>query len=356
MIVFVVAGALTLAAVAVRLPRGWLVWAIPALAAFGLSIGREPSVVFLGLFVCATLILGFAVLRGSMRPACFALFAVSDLFLALALSAQQRATSLWTLPVAGEWAPRAAALLVVASILRLGAIRTDSSPGSALVGWWQGVALAWWAGPSAPWILVVGGLALWGSGGLSAKRYGVNYLVVTGGLIALVSAAGGTRTAIVVAALAGLAGLMGERMVSTFALALAPLSVATVFAVPFGAPAVFAAILLPAAALWAGPHLTPPLEPAASPTARLIAAGAAILGVFMLDASRIVWLMLATVAATGAVLLFIRSSPIIAIAAGPNLEAPPPNRRVMITAWILVGAALLVAARLALNGLSTRFL
>ncbi len=356
LIALVVVAALTIAAAGVLPPRGWLVWAIPALGAFGLSIGREPSVVFLVVFVSATVILGVAALRGQMPSSRFALFAASDLFLALAVTAQQRATVSWALPAAGGWAPRAAVLLGVASILRLGSIRTDDRPEAALVGWWQGVALAWLAGTSAPLVLAVGGLALWATCAWGNRGRGPSYLAVAGGMIALVSAAGGTTTAIVVAALAGVAGFMGERTISTFALAFAPLSVATGLAVPFGGLTVAAAAALLAAMLGAGQQLTQPLGPPSHWSGRLVAAGSAIGGVFLLNQSSIVWLMFATGAAATLIHFLTRPNPLIVLAPSPSSVPDPRHRRVMIGAWAIVAMALIMGVRLTVYGLGTGFL
>lgn len=311
---------------------------------------------FLVVFVSATVILGIAAVRGQMPSSRFALFAASDLLLALAVTAQQRATVSWALPAAGGWAPRAAALVGLASMLRLGSIRGDDRPEAALVGWWQGVALAWWAGSSAPLVLVVGGLGLWATCAWGSKGRGPSYLAVAGGLIALISAAGGTTTAIVVAALAGVAGSMGERTISIFALALAPLSVATGLAVPFGGLTVAAAIGLPAALVAAGPRLTQPLRPASHWSGRLVAAGAAIGGVFLLDQTSIVWLMLATVAAATFIFFLTRPNPLIVLVAGPSSAPAPQHRRVMVGAWAIVAMALVMGASLTVYGFGTGFL
>ncbi len=302
------------------------------------------------------MILGLAAVRGQIPSSRFALFAASDLFLVLAMTAQQRATVSWALPAAGGWAPRAAALVGIASILRLGSIRTDDRPEAALVGWWQGVALAWWAGSSAPLVLVVGALALWARCAWANRGRGPSYLAVAGGMIALVSAAGGTTTAIAVAALAGVAGLMGERTIPTFALALAPLSVATGLAVPFAGPTVAVAAALLAAMLGAGPQLTQPLRPPPHWSGRLVAAGAAIGGVFLLDQSSIVWLMLATGAAATLIHFLTRPNSLIMLAPSPSSLPEPGHRRVMIGAWAIVAMALTMGVRLTVYGLGIGFL
>jgi hypothetical protein len=213
------------------------------LAAFGLAIGRQPVVVFLGLFMIPTIALAPGVLRGRSGPAPFIAFAASDLSLVLGLVHRHAATGMWTTPAPGH-VGAGALLVALAAGLRLGGAAAGpelaSMPVLTRAGWFQGLFLAWWAGPSAATALVVAAVALW-AGGVALARGGrqESGLLFAGGLAALLAGLGAGAATLTVVGLAGISFTMGERAISMATFGLAPLS----------APAV-AVEILPGMAPW----------------------------------------------------------------------------------------------------------
>lgn len=206
--------------------RGWVVrmrFALIAVAAIWLALGREPFVVFLLVFLVPTAVaLADRRARWSVSAAGFA---AGDLLLAMGMSAHHAATGSWALPAPGELGagtlPVAAAALtrVAASALE----RREGDRGVLIVGWWQGLLLAWWVGDSASTLLALGGLAMWGAARALLGR-GAAGMLLGGGLALALAGFGAPAPAVVAAGIAGMALSCGEQAASSWVLAALPLS------------------------------------------------------------------------------------------------------------------------------------
>ncbi|HVL51669.1 MAG TPA: hypothetical protein VM754_09265, partial [Actinomycetota bacterium] len=119
LLLFPLAAAVTFGALSWADLRRYLPFWAPAIAIWAFSIGREPSVVFLVLFLAPTIIMGVAAARHRLEAAPFLLMALSDIALAIALSLYQSKTALWSLPEVGGWGS-GAGLAAAAAIIRLG--------------------------------------------------------------------------------------------------------------------------------------------------------------------------------------------------------------------------------------------
>lgn len=222
----------------------------PAVAIFALSIGREPSVVFLGLFIGPTMILGLAALFKRMSPSPFLIYALSDIVLGIAFSIYQSKTALWTLPEVGQWGP-AGGVVAVAAILRLGgasAVSDHREGGLVALGWWQGAMLAYWAGAPAAAVLIGGAIVLWGVASYFAPS-SLTGLTIAGGVVAIAAGLGAGLLGVISVGLAGTALALGERMISAWAVGLLPLSLITTLTIPGGQLMAIPALFFPGA--WA---------------------------------------------------------------------------------------------------------
>jgi len=226
-----------------------LLAAMVAVGGFGLAIGRQPLVAFLGLFMIPTASVGYGAFRGRGGLLPFVAYAASDVGLAAALLHRHGVTALWSTPHPAHLGA-GAALVAVAAALRLAGLggegtcepatgsvpqggratlehRTSPGWGAAVagVGWWQGLFLAWWVGPPAGAALATAALGLCACGVLAGRgrRPGAG-LVFAGALAALLAALGAGAATLAVVGLAGTAFAMGERAVSTATLVIAPLS------------------------------------------------------------------------------------------------------------------------------------
>ena len=250
MIVFVVAAALSFATfVGNDVQRQAPFWA-PAVTIIALSIGREPSVIFLALFILPTLIMGVAVFFKRISPTPFLIFAVSDIVLAIAFSIYQSKTALWTLPEVGGWGP-AAGIAAAAAVLRLGAATavSDTKEGGLVsLGWWQGAMLAYWAGAPGVVVLVAGGIFLWAMAAFYAQSSMVG-MTLAGGVLAIAAGLGAGLFGVLSVGLAGTALALGERTVSVWAVGILPLSLITALSIPGGEFIAAPALLFPGA--WA---------------------------------------------------------------------------------------------------------
>jgi hypothetical protein len=246
-ILFIVAAALSFAAfVENDWQRQVPFWA-PAVAIMALSIGREPSVVFLSLFIVPTLIMGLAVLFKRLSPIPFLVFALSDIVLGIAFSIYQSKTALWTLPEVAGWGP-AAGIVAAAGVIRLGVatgVRDAKEGGLVSLGWWQGAMLAYWAGRPGVIVLVVGGILLW-----AVAVYDTSSMIgmtLAGGTLAIAAGLGAGLFGVISVGFAGTALALGERTVAPWAAGILPLSLVTTFPIPGGEYMAAPALLFPAA-------------------------------------------------------------------------------------------------------------
>jgi hypothetical protein len=346
--------------------------------AFGLAIGRQPVVVFLGLFMIPTVALAPGVLRGRRRPAPFISFAASDLCLVLGLVHRHAATGIWTTPSPGH-VGAGALLVALAAGLRLGGVAAGpdlaSLPARTQAGWFQGLFLAWWAGPSTATALALVAVALW-AGGVAMAREGrqESGLLFAGGLAALLAGLGAGAATLTAVGLAGTSFTMGDRAVSMATLGLAPLSApaAAVGILPAMAPWIPAALGVFVVAVAIALHLL--LDLTAVPArSRLVPVGAAAAVTAVLLAERgaetVVWAVYGLGLAGVVAALAVRPSNMHyggetpADTWGPGEEAGehPGLGSVREAALAALGGALLVVAllmvgQLTVTGLRTNFL
>jgi hypothetical protein len=250
MIVYMLAAALSFAAfVGDDVKRQVPFWA-PAVGIITLSIGREPSVVFLSLFILPTLIMGLACFFRRISPTPFVMFALSDIVLGIAFSIYQSKTALWTLPEVGGWGP-AAGIAAAAAVLRLGAatgVADTREGGLVSLGWWQGAMLAYWAGAPGVIVLVAGGIVLWAMAAYYSQSSMVG-MTLAGGVLAIAAGLEAGLFGIMSVGLAGTALALGERTVSAWAVGILPLSLITTLSIPTGEFIAAPAFLFPGA--WA---------------------------------------------------------------------------------------------------------
>lgn len=251
MILFPVAAAIMFGTLSFANLRRYAFFFGPALLFWALAIGREPSVVFLVLFLVPTIVLGIGVARRKLEPTPFLIMALSDIFLAIAFSIFQSKTALWTLPEVGGWGPGAGGLAAAAAILRLGTGADVDDPkegGLVSIPWWQGAMLAYWVGGQGAAVLVVGGILLWGAAAYSSHS-NLAALSLAGGVLAVAAGLGADLAGVIVLGLAGTALVMGERVASSWLIAILPLSLLTLLTLPSGPLMALAALIFPGA--WA---------------------------------------------------------------------------------------------------------
>lgn len=382
MIVFAVAAAVSCAVLSIDdFRRHWPFW-VPATLLFALSVGREPSVVFLGLFLLPTIVMGVGALFRRISPVPFLLIVLSDVALAIALSLYQSKTSLWSLPPVGGWGTGAGALAAIAAVLRLGTASdvADWREGGLLpVAWWQGVMLAYWSGTEAAVVLVVGGAALWAAGAYLA-RSNLAALSLAGGTVAVAAALEPGILPVLVIGLAGTGLALGERVAAPWAIAILPLSfIAGAIELPTGPYIALPALLFPPA--WAVmtarvSQIRPPQDAklVVGPTsgllvlAYLVAVGASFVELDLASnavqlppqAINAVWLCYGLGAAASVAYWVV----------GDDVpgKLPPErpshfsqfhdlvNRLIPAVAWAIFGVAMIIAVRLLLAGLRTGFL
>ncbi|HEX2053694.1 MAG TPA: hypothetical protein VHJ78_08230 [Actinomycetota bacterium] len=250
LLLFPLAAAVTFGVLSRAELRRFLPFWAPAVVIWLVSIGREPSVVFLILFLAPTIVMGVAVARHKLEPGPFLLMALSDIALAIALSLYQSKTALWSLPDIGAWGS-GAGLAAGAAILRLGAAANDVEPregGLISVGWWQGAMLAYWVGGEAAAVLVTGGVLLWGATAYFSQS-NLSALSLAGGVLAVAAGLGSDVAGVIAIGLAGTAMLMGERVAATWVVAILPLSLLTMVTLPGGPIMALPALIFPGA--WA---------------------------------------------------------------------------------------------------------
>lgn len=352
----------------------------PAVVIWALAIGREPSVVFLGIFLVPTIVMGVAVALRRLSPTPFVLLALSDILLGLALSIYQSKTALWTLPAVGEWGP-AAGLAAAAAILRLGSasdVKDSKEGGLVSLGWWQGAMIAYWVGPEGVALLVAGGILLWGTAAY-ASHSNLAALSLSGGVLAVAAGLGADVAGVIVLGLAGTALVLGERVVATWLVAILPVSLLTLLALPSGELMVIPAVVFPGA--WAAmttrlAGIKPTeagmsaLQPAASMVG--IAFAAALVSSFFtgggetgelglpVEALNGVWLVY------GAGLAAMVAYSLVGSGLAPRWEPEPPGHyykaQLLLpkllpgVAWFILVVAVGIAVRLLLAGFRTAFL
>lgn len=331
--------------------RSWPYWLL-GLAGFAAAIGREPSPLFLALFVVPTFAAARAALRARAADGLFGSLALSDVLVALALTARHADTAAWTLPAPGRWGA-GAALVAAAAMVRLGGAAIGGDAAFRTLGWWQGLFLAWWAGPSAAGVLAAGALAL-GLLGLFGREAegGSGPLMIAGGLALLVSAVGLDEVGVSVIGLAATAFALGERAVAMWVLVLLPLSAAAgVESGEIGPSAIFPLAVFPAAWAAAGERIG--AAPVRGSGGRLSAAAAALLTLMFL--SRWEWILYGAVLAAPAALWLTRMTPVLP-EERPAPAPAPVAPWVSAAGWSALAATAALETRLVIIGLGTGFL
>lgn len=199
---------------------------LASIFAFFISVGRGPLPLFAVLFVVPSVLLLIHSIRRREDFRDFALFALSDLLVVLALSANYAATFEWTLP--DSWGA-GATLAAAAGIVRLlGATR---GPGSArFLFMWQGLYLIHWVSESASAALVIGALGILA---LSVLQRSDRVAPEAGLALALaLGSVGAPMGSLLIVGIAVIAFSLGERFLSAWSLLAAPLSVASFVMAP----------------------------------------------------------------------------------------------------------------------------
>ncbi|MDQ4149218.1 MAG: hypothetical protein M3164_04395 [Actinomycetota bacterium] len=224
---------------------------MPAVLAFALSVGREPSIIFLGLFLVPTICIGVAAIFRRVTPLPFLVVAASDVLVAVALSVYQSKTASWDFPSIGGWG-FGGGFAAGAALIRLAApaaVADRREAGLSSLVWWQGALLAYWSGRPAGAVLIAGGVALWAAAAVF-PRGRLEGLTFAGGTLAIAAGLGAALPGILVIGLAGVALALGERAVSSWTIAVLPLSILTAgVLLPTGPYMALPAVVLPAA--WA---------------------------------------------------------------------------------------------------------
>ncbi len=380
MLVFPLAAAVTFGILSRADFRRYLPFWGPAAAIWVVSIGREPSVVFLTLFVAPTVVMGVAVARHRLEPAPFLLMALSDIALAIAMSLYQSKTALWSLPEVGEWGS-GAGLAAAAAILRLGSAANEGNPqegGLVSVGWWQGAMLAYWVGGEAAAVLVVGGILLWGASAYFSHS-NLAALSLAGGMLAVAAGLGTDLAGVVAVGLAGTALVMGERVAATWVVAVLPLSMLTLLTLPGGDLMALPALIFPGA--WAAMSTRlRAIKPTEEGVLYLSSAGALVVIAYLaaLTSSLItglgdageggvpvqvingIWLAYAAAMAAGVTVLLTTGSP--GFRWEPQYARHFSASDVLLTkllpavAWFSLFVATIITVRLLLAGFRTAFL
>ncbi|MGQ0678966.1 MAG: hypothetical protein ACT4OM_04800 [Actinomycetota bacterium] len=384
MILFAVAATISFGAfVGFEFQRQLPFW-VPAAALFALSIGREPSVVFLVLFILPTMILGVAALMKRISSTPFLVFAASDIVLGIAFSLYQSKTALWTLPQVGEWGIAGGGVAAAAAVLRLGgatAMADHREGGLASLGWWQGAMLAYWAGAPAAPVLVGGAILLWLAGAYYSES-SLTGLTLAGGVVALAAGLGSGLLGVIAVGLAGTALALGERLVSPWMVGMLPLSLAASLKLPGGQLIALPALFFPAA--WAALSARiGSIKPAAERLELLGTAAALVIVAYLAAVAEMVvgadvpmsasipgvpaaavgamWLLLGAGAAAG-VAAAVATGGYAAVQAGQFEIARPSqfddliSKLVPAVGWFVFSVAVLVVVRLLLAGFHTGFL
>jgi hypothetical protein len=325
---------------------------IASLAAFALAIASLDwvSVVFLGLFLVPTFLIGVSSQRFS-SPWTLVMYAASDALLAMGITQRHADLDIWSLPAAGGW--EAGAILIgLASLLRLAAPWRES-PGPSFLGWWQGLFLVWWTSNSAGMLFGIGGALLVAVALVAPTRN--RGLLVAGGIASMLGAAGWTE-ALFAVGLAGCAFTLGERAVGSFVLAAQPFSAVWAaapseiswgilpgIAVPLVVLAGSQALVSSGLARWGG---RVPALAAAVATVSLLAMGGSLFA----------WAIYGLGLALVVTVLMTKPHPAIPESVPQALPQEFPRPGVRLVAYLLLAGASLLFVRLMVIGVGTRFL
>jgi hypothetical protein len=318
--------------------------------AFFIAVGRGPLPLFAALFVVPTVLLLIHSIRRREGLRDFALFALSDLLVLLALSAHYAATFEWTLP--DTWGP-GATLAATAGIVRL--IATTRGPGPArFLFMWQGLFLIHWVSESASAALAIGALGILA---LAVLQRSDRVAPEAGlALALLLGSVGAPMGSLLIVGIAVTSFALGERFLSTWSLLAAPLSVASFVMAPrfHWSLGLVAATLV---VLWVFFASRLALTPGGS-GGRLPAVVASLATVWLLwsgNPELLAWLFYGAVVAATAVVMV--STPSLDSWRGiPDMRSLRDPQWLRALGWVSVLIAAALETRLILLGLSTGFL
>ena len=320
-------------------------------AAFALSFGRDPFVFFLVLFIAPTLYRAVASVRKTAGGGPFALFALSDLLLVVAMTVRYGEGFDWSFPT--SWAAGAPLVVIAGALRLLGAARSSDAIGAFFM--WQGLFLIGWASGSAAPAAALAALglfvaALWGRG--------LDPLTAFGSGVALAMAAVEMPpAALAVMGLAILASMLGERTISMWVILMAPASVAS--SASISDPGAIALLGVAAGFVlwtWAAQKVAVS-EPSAG--GRAVSSLAAIGTVLVfLDRSPelVVWFGYALAIASATAFILLKPSRVALDRMNEFISRPPERAGFAIAGWTAAGLAVLLLIRLAGLGASTGFL
>lgn len=331
--------------------HGSHIFLLVSTAAFALSLGRDPFVLFLALFIAPTLYRAVASVTKTDAGGPFALFALSDLLLVVAMTVRYGEGFDWSFP--SSWAAGAGLVVIAGAFRLLGAARSSDAIGGFFM--WQGLFLIAWASGSAAPAAALAGLGLFAA---AVWGRGLDPLAALGSGVALaLTAAGMPPAALAVVGLAILAAMLGERAISMWVILMAPASVSSGASIPDPGPIA----LLGAAAgfvLWAWAARRVALsEPSGGGRAAafLAAIGTALI---LLDRAPelVVWFGYALVIASAAAFFLLKPSRVALDRMNEFISRPPEQGGFAVAGWAAAGLALLLLIRLAGIGASTGFL
>lgn len=228
--------------------RDWKIWLGGFLPFGGLAIGFgviDSFLIVLSLLIAGTALQAFLAWRGGLLWI-LAPVALSDMFLTLAFSSRYAGTFDWSLPSSGDW-ETGAILVAAAAIARGAAALIAVAPRHIALSslfLWEGAALAWWVGASAAPLLIGSALLM----SALAARTPERAPAILGISVTLAAASTGAGLVSITGAFAGGALMLGERVVSLWALGLLPLSALT--RVEIGVNPATLALLVVLPAIW----------------------------------------------------------------------------------------------------------
>ncbi|MBW3588033.1 MAG: hypothetical protein KY429_01265 [Actinobacteria bacterium] len=320
-------------------------------AAFALSLDRDPFVLFLVLFIAPTLYRAVASVRKTAARGPFALFALSDLLLVVAMTVRYGEGFDWSFP--SSWAAGAPLVVIAGAVRLLGAARSSDAIGAFFM--WQGLFLIGWASGSAAPAAALAALGLFGAA-LWGRR--LDPLAAFGSGVALAMAAAGLPpAALAVVGLAILATMLGERVISMWVILMGPASVASSASIPDPGPIA----LLGAAAgfvlwAWAAGKVAVSKPSAGGRAASFLAAIGTVLIFLERSPELVLWFGYALAIASAAAFFLLKPSRVALDQLNEFISRPPERGGFAIAGWTAAGLAVLLLIRLAGLGASTGFL
>lgn len=331
--------------------HGSHIFLLVSTAAFALSLGRDPFVFFLALFIAPTFYRAVASVTKTAAGGPFALFALSDLLLVAAMTVRYGEGFDWSFP--SSWAAGAPLVVIAGALRLLGAARSSDAEGVFFM--WQGLFLIAWASGSAAPAAALAALGLFGAAVWGRE---LDRLTAFGSGVALAMAAVGMPpAALVVVGLAILASMLGERAISMWVILMAPASVASSASIPDPDPI---ALLAASAGFvlwaWAGRKVAVSEPSAGGRGASFLAAIGTVLILLERSPELVLWFGYALAVASAAAYVLLKPSRLALDGMNEFISRSPERGGFAIAGWTAAGLAVLLLIRLAGLGASTGFL